>query len=50
MWNICLSLLAVFLCEQPVDAAALEKRAADGFQNPPKEYRPKFRYWYVQLS
>jgi hypothetical protein len=45
MWYICLLIFAAVLREQPVDAAAIEKRVTDGFQNPPKEYRPKFRYW-----
>lgn len=47
MWYICLFIFAFFLCGQPVDAAAIEKRVTNGLQNPPKEYHPKFRYWYV---
>lgn len=50
MWTVCIFLLTVSLCEKPADAAAIEKRVTSGFQNPPKEYRPKFRYWYVQST
>lgn len=47
MWNTLLVLFALLHCEQLVNAAVVEKRVTSGFKDPPKAYRPKFRYWYV---